>query len=746
VARWAFWILAAVYFALFFGWFHSARLFGTGDTPEGRQRRYYLLGVALTPSPESALVDLGKRLAVTDHLHYRIPLIGAASLIWIAAILAGDAFLCLLLNPQRKQGKIGGWTRFAFAFGLGMGLLSLVVLGLGLAGRLTQNSAMIVAAVIAGCWVVLRLMRAITALRRHVEPVEDQVVLTQPERDALSRRTKFLLLLVMATFAFFSLLSAFLPTTDYDAIGYHLLAPREWFEAGRIHFLPHNVYASFPFLTEMFHLLGMTIIRDWFAGGLVGQVALWAFGPMGALVVGLLASRWFGSAAGWLAALIYISTPWVFRLSAIPYVEGALLFFGALALLAFAGWKGSAADSRLSRSESAHFRGAKGDCRFLLVGAAVGCAAACKYTSIVMLGVPFGIAVLRESLKSRTCMPLLAFALGVAIFFGPWLARNAAWTGNLVYPLAYSIFGGKNWTPEKAAKFAAGHRSDDFSFGSAGRYLAEIPVHSDWQSGLVFALAPIPLAVCLFRRRSHSESCIAVSILAGLIVWQFIAFYSFTHRLDRFWLPLLPYACVLAGAGWTTFPPGFRGWLVNPLACIAILFNFCYCTTSYCALNDYTANLMEHRRFSKGRASKAVLLADESGHIPPGATVLFVGFSGVYYSDHPFRYNSVFDDALVEKLAFDPALETGLRSLPELRRRFRELGVDYVVVDWEWVRKYKGPGNYGYSDFVTPERFDRLVETGLLWRLFSETRDMPDEKKSTELKLEIYQVLYEPRR
>jgi hypothetical protein len=707
LSRFVFWSIALTYVVVFLGYFHSVHLFGTGETPESRQRRYYLLGTALTPSPESPLVDLGRRLGRTEHMYQRGPLLTVAGAILVVAVLAGDAFLALMFGRRR----LGGWTRFVVAFGLGMGLISLTVLALGLSGRLTPHSANTTAAVVAGAWLILRLITISRRTETAMNPTDPSVT--------PGWKTRLLLLLVMAIFSLTSLCSAWLPTTDYDALGYHLLAPREWFEAGRIHFLPHNVYASFPFLTEMFHLLGMTVIRDWFAGGLVGQIVLWSFGPMGALAVGLLASRLFGSPTGWAAATIYLTTPWTFRLSAIPYVEGASLFFGTIALLAMIG----ARDVR----------------QFLIVGAAVGCAASCKYTSLIMIGVPLGIAVAWTSWKVRSVRPLVGFVIGMTLFFGPWLVRNIAWTGNPVYPLAYSVFDGFNWTPEKAAKFAAGHRSTDFSLPALLRYFAEIPVHSDWQSGLVFALAPLTLALCLFLRRSKRSHCTAVWSLAALIGWQFVAFWVMTHRLDRFWLPLLPFACVLAGAGWSAIPPMGRAWIVNPLAAVVLLYNFSYCTTRYCALNDYTADLMEHRRFSKGTASKAVMFADESGRIPPRATVLYVGFAGVYYSEHPFRYNSVFDDSIIELLAADLSSPSGLRSLPELRQRFRERGIDFIVVDWEWIRKYKSPGNYGYTGFVTPERFDEMMKLGFLFRVYSEALEMPDPKNPSP-QLEIYRL------
>ncbi len=56
------------------------------------------------------------------------------------------------------------------------------------------------------------------------------------------------------------------PTTDFDVKEYHLGGPKEYFLKGQIEFLPHNVYTSFPFLTEMLSLAAMVLMNDWLAG------------------------------------------------------------------------------------------------------------------------------------------------------------------------------------------------------------------------------------------------------------------------------------------------------------------------------------------------------------------------------------------------------------------------------------------------------------------------------------------------
>ena len=64
---------------------------------------------------------------------------------------------------------------------------------------------------------------------------------------------------------------------------------------------------------------------------------------------------------------------------------------------------------------------------------------------------------------------------------------------------------------------------------------------SDWQSPLYVALAPL----ALFRAGSRR---------LALWLWLFAAYLFFTwwfatHRLDRFWLPMLPVLAILAGLG-----------------------------------------------------------------------------------------------------------------------------------------------------------------------------------------------------
>ena len=91
--------------------------------------------------------------------------------------------------------------------------------------------------------------------------------------------------LVAGPFLLVMALGAMLPTIDFDAIEYHLQGPKEYYQAGRIAFLPHNVYTSMPFGVEMLHLLGMEVLDDWWWGALVGQLLVACFAPAAAVMI-----------------------------------------------------------------------------------------------------------------------------------------------------------------------------------------------------------------------------------------------------------------------------------------------------------------------------------------------------------------------------------------------------------------------------------------------------------------------------
>lgn len=676
-------LAASAFAAAFQGAFYSRELFNSGYNGETRIDRMTVLADALTTEGvglPKIWSDAAEQLGKPQNLLERLPPLLIALGIAFCALLIGG----LLLAAFFHRVQLDRLERLVLSFGLGMACISLLTQLLGLIGFLAPMAMMAAAASFIAtlflCW-LWRRTHPVTAGPNHNPPDSFQSVASESP----TRRFRIAIALAILPFVALSMLAASMPTPDYDAQAYHLLGPKEYWLAGRIQFLPHNVYTSFPFLTEMFHLLGMILLGNWFYGGLAGQLALSLFVPATALMIALLARRQFGSTAGWIAPFLYLSTPWSYRLSAIPYVEGALLFYLTAAVYCA---------MRVRDDLSLAF----------LAGCMAGNATACKYTGLVMAIIPAGCVVAFNSNQPQLRAAIVRFLIGALLFIGPWLVRNVFWTGNPVFPLGYAYFDGDPWSADQAVRFAAHHRAIDFSVASLARYIREIPLDSDWQNALIFAFAP--LAILHGARRKAFAGW-------ALVTYLFAAFWLWTHRLDRFWLPLEPFAVVLAAGGMTWTRQIVWRSLVLASCAFAAFYNLAYCTTWMCGLNLYTDSLaaLWQRNVT---AAPAMAVVNLSGLIQPAERVLHVGFAAVYYSTSPAVYNTVFNDSPLVRALDSRAEHLDDAAEARVREILRANAIDWLVVDWTEIVRHRKPGGYGFPDAIQPALLDDLVRRKVL--------------------------------
>ncbi|HZW33690.1 MAG TPA: hypothetical protein VFF52_23415, partial [Isosphaeraceae bacterium] len=462
-----------------------------------------------------------------------------------------------------------------------------------------------------------------------------------------------------------------------------LQAPKEYFQQGSIAFLPHNVYAGMPLSVEMLHLLGMEVLDDWWTGALAGQLLVAFFAPTTAILIARTIWRCVSPRAAWCAAVIYLTTPWVYRLAVIPYVEGPLCCYHA-ALLALALRAGTTDPPDRER-----LWGVAG----LLAGGAM----ACKYPALVSAVVPFGVLAVVAAVRHRSARIVLAFLAGWAVVMVPWLTRNVMDTGNPVYPLGYRVFGGRHWDADQDAKWWRAHGPRPIAAKALAAAVVDISGRSDWQSPLYAALAPL----ALLRRGSRR----LVLALWAYVVYLFLTWWLLTHRLDRFWIPLLPALAMLASIGADAIRRTAWTLLLAAVMAVSILSNLAYIATVLCGLNEWTKDYRALRAQVPETLNPS--LAQLNAVLPPGSKVLLVGQAAVFYIDHPLVYNTVFNHETIETLARG-------RSPDQVRRALRERGITHVYVDWAEIARYRSPGHYGFTPFVTPELFASLVNAGVL--------------------------------
>jgi hypothetical protein len=348
----------------------------------------------------------------------------------------------------------------------------------------------------------------------------------------------------------------------YDTVSYHLQLVREWLAAGRLSPLDHNIYSYLPSYAEgaFLHLAHLAVpIRSLLGpdvtasvGGLaetaiLGAAWLHALVAIGAAVgLARVAStiltdgREFAALAG--AALL--ATPWVVVVGSLAYNDMFVVALGAGCVLA-----------AVSPGLSASARG-------VLIGLMGSAAVGAKPTAFFLLA-PLVLAaiVLPKLVTTRGDWMRLIVACAVvgSLAGAPWLIRNAAASGNPVFPFAGSVFGDGPWTAEQHARYKSAHRFD----GSVSdRFAAALALptagagdpkahglggqprglfHNQWS--ILFPIGIIGLGLGLAAARTRRASATMLVALAA----QLGAWLALTHVQSRFLLPcVIPLALGVA--------------------------------------------------------------------------------------------------------------------------------------------------------------------------------------------------------
>ena len=721
--------VAILWIVGFFAWFQS---FGFPNNP-GANRW------AIWPSIPLDLLDLVDPPIVQGaapwswlFLLQRVPFFLTAVAIWVGAWGLGSLAL------RRFKLDFSGCERLFFSTSLGLAIVSLTTLFLGLFGCMNRWPL--------GLFLVAGFIGESLC---HFRQQNLDGSAHDPSKGM--SRWGWIAFAILVPFVSVQLLGAMSPQTDFDVIEYHLGGPKEWFQQGQIARLPHNVYTNFPFLTEMLILAGMILCGDWQWGALAGQAAIYGFAPLTA--VGLFAAgrRWFSAEVGTIAALVYLTSPWTYRISIIAYAEGGLACYLLAALFAALIFR----EQFMSGGTQLQQNSIK---QALVTGMLAGSAMACKYTGLISVVIPIGCLLIwtavRHAHSARLQWALIVsmfFSIGVLASVGPWLLKNAIWTGNPVYPLAYRVFGGVDRDETLDTKWRNGHAAKTYSgwyqrLSDASAKLTDVTANNDWHSPLMFGLAPLSLVFWLRRRdretvvpasRSLQQSVIGLTWL--YVIWQFANWFLFTHHIDRFYVPMFSAVSLLAGVG--AYWPQFLGsdsttvkgltiwkWCAGTMIVASILYN-AEVMMYIGGFNAGRLDLISAHEIATSPRIKWLNQEFESGHLPPDSKVLCVGDAGMFHARYPYIYNTVFDRSWFEELCAEPQSDGGqLCDVQKIRSRFRQLGITHIDVNWSEIRRYREPGSYGYSEFVQPERFADLQRLGLLGpSLFTTGNREPEE-------------------
>ncbi|NIA20819.1 MAG: hypothetical protein GWP05_02360 [Anaerolineaceae bacterium] len=658
---------------------------------------------------------LGPRVAV---------LAGVKSLAYF--LLTTLACMLVGLGLLRRLSGLTRLERIVLGFATGQAILILLTLALGLLGAVSMVAVLPQVLLVTGlvlAWPWLRVARGGGEKVGHN---------TAPDSRGPADGLIVGLIVVLAAIV---LWGAWSRCVEYDVLEYHAAVPAEWYRTGRIVNLPHNVYSYFPMGAEMLYLLGMSVAGSVGEGAALGKLLAGSCTVWAALVLVSVGRRLFSLRAGLVAAALYLTVPWVFRVSVIGYVEGVQSFYTAAVVLALVGlWQAG----RAGKAATAYA---------LLAGVMVGMTLSIKMTNLAFVLPAATIVCLLAVVRQRAGRwPLAMFVLAAVAFGSPFYIRNLCLADNPFFPVLSQWFGGSagpaGWTAELGQRFAEFHSPGPYSLSALrtallGQDLSQAHL-GPWflYSGAVLLLAPFA-----FLSR---ESRRAAAILVGLVALTVAVWFTMTHRVARLLAPVWTLLALAAGAGMTALRtrPAAR-WVLGAAVVLHVMMAFSVNLqmlqdrgTYLSLLADAEAPLLKDGyQFKYAPATTDDLwtysphmvrmindLKPLPGHQKRALRVGLVGEARTLYFRVPVVYNTVFNRQWMEPLyGPDPDDRTAWpASLKERAGRlFSDLGLSHIYVNWIEVSRFSGPGNYGWPKWLDRELLDRLERQGAVRKLFS---------------------------
>lgn len=504
----------------------------------------------------------------------------------------------------------------------------------------------------------------------------------------------------------------------YDALEYHLQAPKEWLAVGAIRPLEFLAYSGMPNFVEGGFLHLMSASSDARDGVLACQllhasmllVAAFVLADTAVLLARRLKINEHVARVGALCAML--ATPWTIVVGSLAYSESGIL-------LAFAAILNVVARESVSRLWGG-----------LMLGVLVAVVVGSKASSIILV-VPAVLAwwALGNDRDLMNWKSIAWSALALTIGLAPWLARNWYYTGAPFFPLASNLLGLGWWSTEQSMRWNQAHASDAsvmqrahalwtqlFIFG-----VGENPTRGEpwkWFWGPLPWIAACSVVVLIFRRATRSMS-LALTLSVAIIVlgWMFA-----THLQSRFLIPLvIPFAlmCGLASAlvfgGAAAEPKTSATHQAAPLPLLLILAAWA-CLPAWNFVTDTPGSVyfIGQNGFFQGdddwrdlRSSDASLRQDASknltaelviNHLHPEWRVLSVGWSTPLWikSGASLAWSSVWDTNPIEACHGMTVNET----IALLSKKY-----DAIILDVPMLERWR------YSGWLSPKiNMDQLMQ------------------------------------
>lgn len=587
--------------------------------------------------------------------------------------------------------------RLALGTALGCGALAFLTLALG-AARLWYPGVFVG---------LLALLSLALAFQRHT-------LTFKSEESAQPVPARVFWIAALSVFFLLLLLGDSSPEVFYDALYYHIAVPNLYQLAHRIYSVPTLLFSNFVLTLQMYFGLGMTV-----GGVLSAKMLHGLLTVMLAITYFAFGQRFFSRAAGWLAALFYLSMPLV-GMNAVT--TGTDVAWSALQVAAAYALTVALQD---------------GNKRWLVAAALLtGISASCKYPGFPYVPIASALVLwtfrkdLQRSWRESLSMALL-FAVVAGLVIVPYLIRNIVFHGNPLYPFMGTHFGTPRIDPHYWDIFVGDANTrrlvSEFKSASAFFHFIAHPWfitfsgqgNGDYVGPLYLILVPF-----LFIYRSPNLAFRILRRYAGLLWLLWMA----SSTTPRYGLPALAIAAILfadmvirglSGSKWRA--------PILILVSVGVVMNL----TSFL----WIIFIQDGWRVVGGLMSEKEYLANTHSayptppyagfewmntNLPAGSKILIAGEARSYYSKHPVIPSSVPDPQPIVQWAQESA------DAAALSRRLRAEGVTHIFLNFAEAVRTESYGLFpwdAHSWAVFSDFWKRDV--GLAWQDQKMERENP---------------------
>ena len=561
----------------------------------------------------------------------------AGNIVWIAVIcfISIGVGKLALIRTGMKGSDSGELTIFSAAVGFAIISYCVFILGIcqALYPAVIYSFTAICAVLSLAGWLAAKKARTEFLLLSRTESYETRT--PDGQMPVVINRCCFIILAISLLACMMLVLT---PEIGKDALIYHIGVPKMFLEHHGIYFIPGNIFASYPFFSEMLYIWGLSLWGEILPKGTHFAIAIF-----------ILFSMWkFGrryvheNSFEFLPLLIFFTIPSVFINAHTAYCDLILAFYTFVALYAFINWFNT--EEKLWLILCAVFSGIAMSIKY----------GGLSFPFIGSLGVLW--ACRKNGMPSRKAVHLLSlYILFTFVTGAPFYLKNWIMTGNPLYPFFYEMFGGKGWSAEQAGYY------DVFIKNlGMGRTLLDyllLPWNLSFKSqmdsplfdglmGPVFILV-LPFAIGMRKISLEIKILLAYCLLA-------LVFWASSAQQMRYLIPLFPFLAIMASL---TFSYYRDNKIIFTLLLIFLVSGLAF--NGYHIINDFRkvrpmSVLTGHEdkeAFLTRMIPSYAMLRYVNTQLPEGSYIFTIYMKNpAYLFNRPFYSDSMFESYTIETI------------------------------------------------------------------------------------------------